>query len=97
MTVNRASDSFAIDKASRKAAIEDAEKSTGQSTRLNGSFDTDVVSGGTVRTLQLALRTTFSVTEPSINRSNPPSPCVPNTMRSAGSDAAQSRMQFATL
>ena len=46
-------------------------------------------------TAQAALRSTFSVTDPSIKCSKPLVPCVPITIRSAGSAAARSRMQLA--
>ena len=59
---------------------------------LNGSTDVACARGGTVNTGQRARRNTFSVTDPRTRCSNPLSPWVPITMRSAGRLAAQSRI-----
>jgi hypothetical protein len=85
-----ASASSAIDKAKSSPFNEDAEKSTAQSTCLNGG-EVSPARGGTVRTGQVAFRSTLSVTDPSRRCSKPLWPCVPITMRSAGRLAAQSR------
>ncbi len=52
--------------------------------------------GGTVRTGQGALRSTFSVTDPRTQRSKPPRPWVPITITSAGQPRARSRISWTT-
>jgi hypothetical protein len=51
-----------------------SEKSTAQSSRLNGSVDAECTRGGTVSTGHGAVLSTFSVTEASTRCSNPLAP-----------------------
>ena len=91
-SVSAAPDCFATDAANSTALIEQSEKSTPHSTDVNGLGALVRARGGTVSTGQVAFRSTFSVTEPSNRCWNPLVPCVPITMRSAGSESAIARM-----
>ena len=64
-SVSAAPDCLAIDAANWTALIEQSEKSTPHSTDVNGRGAAVRARGGTVRTGQVAFRSTFSVTEPS--------------------------------
>src|SRR5690606_9520805 len=79
-------------------ASDEGEKSTAQTMALNGCGTSGApgAAGGTVSTGQGAFRRTFSATDPRTNRSNPPRPCVPMTIRSAGRPRASSTT-FATI
>src|SRR5687768_12740670 len=99
ITHSRAAASPASDCA-RVIALSDAgEKSTAQSTRLNSAL-TGATAGaraGTVSTGHGALRSSFSVTDPSIRRSKPDRPCDPMTSRSAGRSVASRAISAVTL
>ena len=57
-----------------------------------GTGTASVECRGTESTGHVAFLSTFSVTEPSISRSNPERPCVPMTTRSLASVSAALRI-----
>ena len=90
-------DSVASETAKRRPSIDDREKSIPQRIFRNGRVEVATDGGGTVMTGHRAVRTTFSVTDPSSRCSKPLRPCVPRTIRSASIFAARSTMRRAGL